>query len=94
MNVKKIFITLIVVVACVIIGALVLNVLLQNASRSVVNAVEAQLFKATGLEFDFNGDATKGSNETKFSDSAKNGGAKADKSTKTQKAGGEVDGWK
>ena len=60
MSVKKIFITLIVVVACVMLGALLLNVLMPNVTRSVVNAIEDTIFSATGMQFDFNGDATVG----------------------------------
>ncbi len=93
MNVKKVFMTLIIVVACVIVGALLLNVLLPNATKSIVNAVESQLYRATGLEFDFNGDGVKGSNTTAFSD-AQNNGAKSTNSNKTQNGGGDVDGWK
>lgn len=59
MSVAKIFKVLIIVVACVIIGALVLNVLLPNTTKSLVNAVENQVFNATGLSFDFNGDDNK-----------------------------------
>lgn len=60
MSVGKIFKILIIIVACVIIGAIVLNVLLPNATTSLVNAVEAQIFNATGMSFDFNGDKTNG----------------------------------
>lgn len=60
MSVGKIFKVLIVIVACVIIGAIVLNVLLPNVTASMVNAVEAQIFNATGMSFDFNGDDTGG----------------------------------
>ena len=60
MNVGKIFKVLIVIVACVIIGAIVLNVLLPNVMVSMVNAVEGQIFNATGMSFDFNGDGTTG----------------------------------
>ena len=60
MSVGKIFKVLIVIVACVIIGAIVLNVLLPNVTTSMVNAVEAQIFNATGMSFDFNGDGTNG----------------------------------
>lgn len=64
MDVKKIFLLLIGVVACVVIGALVLNVLLPNATRSMVNAIEGQIFNASGMSFDFNGDGTVGSAST------------------------------
>lgn len=56
MSVQKIFTTLIIIVACVAIGALVLNVLLPNVATTLVNAVEQMIFSATGLSFDFNGD--------------------------------------
>lgn len=61
MSVGKIFKILIVIVACVIVGAIVLNVLLPNATTSLVNAVEGQIFNATGMSFDFNGDGQNGS---------------------------------
>jgi uncharacterized membrane protein len=60
MSVQKIFITLIIVVACVVIGAFVLNVLLPNVVKTLVNAIEDQLYKATKLSFDFNGDGHSG----------------------------------
>jgi predicted heme/steroid binding protein len=60
MSVKKIFITLIIIVACVIIGALVLNKLVPNATTALVNAVEGQIYNATGMSFDFNGDNSAG----------------------------------
>ena len=61
MSVGKIFKVLIIVVACVIIGALVLNVLLPNTATTLVNAVEDQITNATGLKFDLNGDGDAGS---------------------------------
>lgn len=61
MSVKKIFMTLIIVVACVVIGALVLNVIMPNATKAVINAVEGQIQNATGMDFDFNGDGVTGS---------------------------------
>ena len=60
MSVGKIFKTLIIIVACVILGAVVLNVLLPNATSSLVTAVEGQIFNATGMSFDFNGDGVTG----------------------------------
>lgn len=60
MSVGKIFKVLIIVVACVIIGALVLNVLLPNTATTMVNAVEDQITNATGLKFDLNGDGDAG----------------------------------
>ena len=56
MSVQKIFITLVIVVACVGIGALVLNIVLPNATATVINSIEGQIENATGLTFDFNGD--------------------------------------
>lgn len=66
MNVKKIFITLITVVACVILGAFVLNTLMPNVTTTLINAVEDQIFKATSLEFDFNNDGAIGSNKNTY----------------------------
>ena len=62
--VKKIFIILITIVALIIVGALVLNILLPNASKQLVNAVEDTIFKATGMSFDFNGDGDPGANNS------------------------------
>lgn len=61
MGVRKIFIVLITVVACVLIGAFVLNILLPNVTSALVNASEDMLFKATGMKFDFNNDNNIGS---------------------------------
>lgn len=61
MDVKKIFIMLITIVACVILGAFVLNTLMPNVVTTVINAVEAQIWRATGLSFDFNADGQIGS---------------------------------
>lgn len=55
-TVKKIFITLIVIVVIVIVGAILINVLVPNGVTGVVNAFETQIMKATGLQIDFNGD--------------------------------------
>lgn len=70
MDVKKIFITLIVVVACVMIGALILNTLMPNVTKSLVNSVEQMVFNATGMQFDWNGDGVGGSSAggTDFTD--------------------------
>lgn len=61
MSVKKIFVMLITVVCCVIVGAFVINILLPNVTATLVNAVEDQIYRATGMEFDFNLDGTMGS---------------------------------
>lgn len=66
MSVKKIFITLITVVACVIIGAFVLNVLMPNVTTTLINSVEDQIFRATSLEFDFNNDGKIGSDNSRY----------------------------
>jgi|LFRM01.1.fsa_nt_gb hypothetical protein len=58
--VRKIFVTLITVVTLVLIGAIVLNSLLPNITAQVINAVEGAIFKATGLNFNFNGDSISG----------------------------------
>ena len=58
MSVKKIFIILITVVACVMLGALLLNVLMPNVMTSVVDSVENMVYNATGMSMDFNGNGT------------------------------------
>lgn len=84
MSVKKIFVILITIVACVIIGALVLNVLLPNASVALVNATEDQIFKASGLQFDLNGDGNVGTNDDTYD---------AAETSDADDASGDVDGW-
>lgn len=59
-SVKKIFTVLIIMVACVMIGALVLNVLLPNVATSIVDALEQMVFNATGMQFDWNGNRSGG----------------------------------
>lgn len=63
-SVKKIFTVLIVMVACVVVGALVLNVLLPNVSSSLVDALETMVFNATGMKFDWNGNSHTGGTNT------------------------------
>ena len=60
MDVKKIFITLIVIVACVMIGALVLNVLLPNVTTALVDSAEDMIYNATKMSFDFNNNGNNG----------------------------------
>ena len=84
MSVKKIFVILITIVACVIIGALVLNIILPNTATSLVNATEDQIFKASGLTFDLNGDGDSGSNDDTYD---------AAESSDVDDASGDVDGW-
>ena len=61
MDVKKIFVLLITVVALVMVGALILNILLPNVAVALVDAVEGMIFNATGMEFDFNNNGNVGS---------------------------------
>lgn len=61
MSVQKIFMTLIIVVACVILGAFVLNALLPNVIKGMSNSAEQMLKNATGMSFDINGDGVGGS---------------------------------
>lgn len=89
MSVKKIFMTLIIIIACVMVGAFLLNVLLPNASNALVDQVENQLYRATGMKFDFNKNGKGGTNTNDVSAS----------STKTSGAndsgggGAQVDGF-
>lgn len=97
MSVAKIFKILIIIVACVIVGALVLNVLLPNTTTSIVNAVEGQIFNATGMTFDLNGDGTTGknaANSARTGGEIKSAGDKVKNTTKTQEQSGKVNGFK
>ena len=83
MKVSKIFVILITVVVCVIVGAFVINILMPNTVTSVVDTVENQIQHATGISLDLNGNGTAGaagngiadmkSSATDRSNSASNG---------------------
>lgn len=66
MNVKKVFIVLITVVALVVLGAFALNSLMPSVTTQMVNAVEDQIYKGTGLSFDFNKDGHAGQNNKNY----------------------------
>lgn len=72
MNVKKIFITLITIVVCVVLGALVLKTLLPNVTNQLIGSVETAIHAATGMDFDINGDGNIGKPQVK-SDTSKAG---------------------
>lgn len=91
MKVSGIFKTLIVVVACIIIGALVLNIFLPNVVVQLSTAVESSIYQATGMSFDFNGDGTKGGSNSD-ADYAKNHTTKGENATGNKGTG--VDGFK
>ena len=97
MSVAKIFKILIIIVACVIVGALVLNVLLPNTTTSIVNAVEGQIYNATGMTFDLNGDGTTGKTSAgaaRTGQEIKSAGNKVKNTTKQQEQSGKVNGFK
>lgn len=60
MNVKKIFITLITIVALVVVGALILNVILPNTATALVDTAEDQIYNATKISLDLNGNGNGG----------------------------------
>lgn len=60
MSVKKIFMTLIVIVMCVVLGAFLINIFLPNVTTVLINAAEDQIANATGMHLDFNGDGHAG----------------------------------
>lgn len=75
-SVKKIFTVLIIMVACVMVGALVLNVLMPNVTDTVVDALEGMVYNATGMTFDWNGNGNAGNkNGTDFSSNTVGGNA-------------------
>ena len=68
MGVGKIFKVLIIIVVCVIIGAMVINVIVPNAVSGLIDATEGMMYKASGISFDFNGNGTAGSDSSGSSD--------------------------
>ncbi len=88
MSVQKIFITLITIVICVILGAFVINTLMPNMVDTIISAAEGQVYRATGLSFDFNGDGKTGKTNN-------NGEQKGDNKdeTVTDKVDGNVEGF-
>ena len=67
MDVKKIFTILITIVACVVIGAFILNLVMPNAITGVASSVENMIFKASGISLDLNGDGNGGKNSVSVS---------------------------
>lgn len=95
MSVSKIFKILIVIVACVIIGALVLNVFLPNVVTSLSNAVEGSIYNATGMSFDLNGDGTAGSSTGgTLKTGVDNAGAGTNTTSGKENIAGDVQGFK
>ena len=66
MSVKKIFVILITIVACVILGAFILNTLMPNVTNTLINSVEDMIYKATSMSFDFNNDGHFGTNNAQY----------------------------
>lgn len=64
MKVQGIFKTLVIVVACIVLGAMALNIFLPNVVTQLSNVVEDAVFKGTGMSFDFNGDTRGGGTNT------------------------------
>lgn len=60
MKVQGIFKTLVILVCCIVLGAMVLNIFLPNVVTQLSNVVEDSIFKGTGMSFDFNGDGQGG----------------------------------
>lgn len=78
MKVQGIFKTLVILVCCIVLGAMVLNIFLPNVVTQLSNVVEDSIFKGTGMSFDFNGDG-------------KGGGANASNSYTDTTNGGDFD---
>lgn len=98
MSVSGIFKTLIIIVACVIVGAIVLNVFLPNVVTSLSNAVEGSIYNATGMSFDLNGDGTAGQangTSTQTGQTIGNAGAQTNNNTSGQQedTAGKVEGF-
>lgn len=89
MKVSKIFVILITVVVCVIVGAFVINILMPNTVTSVVDTVENQIQHATGISLDLNGNGTAGAAGNTIADMKHNN---TDKTNSTNN-GTTVDGF-
>lgn len=87
MSVKKIFIILVTIVLCVVLGAFALNVLMPNVTTSIVNTVEDMVYNATGIAFDWNGDGAKGA-------TGRDNDAVVDSQDDPTKSGVQVEGFK
>lgn len=75
MKVQGIFKTLVIVVCCIVLGAMVLNIFLPNVVTQLSNVVEDSIYKGTGMSFDFNGDGRGGgANASNSYTDTKNGG--------------------
>ena len=94
MGVRKIFIVLITVVVCVILGAFVLNVLMPNMVATLINAVEGTIYSATGMSFDFNGDGQHGAANNAASGQDQNAAVTGTDDQNWVNQGAQVDGYK
>lgn len=75
MKVQGIFKVLVIMVACIVLGAMVLNIFLPNVVTQIATAAEDAVFKGTGMSFDFNGDnRAGGSNSNNTYNDNSNGG--------------------
>ena len=59
-TVKNVFKVLVVAVVMLVVGAFLINILAPNAVNQVSNAVERQIYNATGISLDLNGDKVSG----------------------------------
>ena len=86
--VKKIFTVLITAVACILIGAFILNAVVPNATSAIADAIDNTVFMATGIQMDINGNGTSGSASADVSGSSTDDGT-----AQNGTGGGTVDGW-
>lgn len=76
---KKVFKTLITIVACVAVGVFILNIFMPNIVTQVCSAIEGQIYNATSISIDINGDGKNGK-------SNKSGNYNAEKKNSSDKA--------
>ena len=92
--VTKIFILLIAVVICVVVGAFLINIIMPNALQTMSNAVEGGVYSATGVNIDINGDGTNGqSNRNVYTDGTVNGDISNGQNSNNAAQKHEVDGF-
>ena len=89
MSIQKVFAVLITVVACLFVGAFVLNTLLPNAVAQSVNGIEGAIYNGTGFNVNINGDDVQGKDASNDAAADANGGVSDDSgATDTDKVGG------
>ena len=74
-TVKKIIVVLITIVVCVVIGAIVINIVAPNAAQAVIGGVESGIHAATGIEIDLDNNNSKAATDSAVYNAMNAGGS-------------------